>query len=93
MKKGALQIDNNLLSLLFNYRNDRQTAYRIQEIKKRLLESICWQLREGMSQEKVKELLGPPQHIEDGSISIWRYTNGGSITFMGGKVFSWSEPL
>jgi hypothetical protein len=38
LKKGALQVDNTLLSLLFNYRNDRQTAYRIQEIKKRLLE-------------------------------------------------------
>ena len=38
LKKGALQIDNTLLSLLYNYRNDRQTAYRIQEIKRRLLE-------------------------------------------------------
>ncbi|MFP8487632.1 hypothetical protein ACKGJO_00895 [Gracilimonas sp. Q87] len=51
------------------------------------------QLREGMSQDKVEELLGPPQHIEGGSISIWRYTNGGSVTFMDGKVNSWSEPL
>ena len=37
LKKGALQVDNTLLSILYNYSNERQTAFRIQEIKKRLL--------------------------------------------------------
>ena len=50
-------------------------------------------LTEGMSQERVKQLLGAPRQVDGGSITIWNYSNGGSVTFMDGKVFRWSEPF
>jgi len=51
------------------------------------------QLREGMSQDKVQELLGQPNRIDGGRISIWHYPMGGRVFFSRGKVDRWSEPL
>jgi outer membrane protein assembly factor BamE (lipoprotein component of BamABCDE complex) len=50
------------------------------------------QLREGMSPEKVQELLGKPQRIDGGASAIWHYPIGGRVHFSRGKVNRWSEP-
>ena len=50
------------------------------------------QLREGMSQDKVKELLGTAQRVDGGSLTIWHYSMGGRIMFRRGRVHSWHEP-
>jgi len=39
------------------------------------------QLREGMSQDKVEELLGRPQRIDGGTMAIWHYRKGGRVYF------------
>jgi uncharacterized coiled-coil protein SlyX len=50
------------------------------------------QLREGMSQDQVQELLGRPNRIDGGRISIWHYSTEGRVYFSRGKVDRWSEP-
>lgn len=49
-------------------------------------------LREGMSKDKVQELLGKPDRIDGGSLAVWHYPNGGTVHFYRGKVHRWSEP-
>jgi len=51
------------------------------------------QLREGMSQDNVQELLGRPHRIDGGSLTIWYYPMGGRVHFTRGRVNSWSEPF
>jgi len=50
-------------------------------------------LREGMSEDQVRELLGEPYRIQGGRSALWHYQMGGSIHFHRGKVESWSEPF
>ena len=55
-------------------------------------------LRTGMKPDEVRALLGEPAHVEGGQMAIWFWGNfvpagaGPHVTFMGGKVYSWSEP-
>lgn len=50
-------------------------------------------LREGMSQDKVQELLGRPDRVDGGSMTVWHYPRMGRIYFIRGKLDSWSEPF
>ncbi len=45
-----------------------------------------------MDYDDVKKLLGSPQRVNGGKIASWQYKNGGDVTFMRGKVYSWTEP-
>ena len=51
------------------------------------------QLREGMREDKVQELLGEPQRVDGGSSAIWHYPMQGMVRFSRGRVSSWREPL
>lgn len=46
----------------------------------------------GMNTSTVQKILGDAHRIEGGTIAIWYYKNEGTVTFMKGKVYSWSEP-
>lgn len=49
-------------------------------------------LRERMSYEDVRSLLGEPEKVDGGSVAFWRYPNRGTVTFVSGELTSWSEP-
>lgn len=51
------------------------------------------QLREGMSQDQVQELLGRPDRIDGGRNAIWHYSVLGRVHFSRGRVDRWSEPI
>ncbi|MEX2437987.1 MAG: outer membrane protein assembly factor BamE [Candidatus Babeliales bacterium] len=53
------------------------------------------QLREGMSQNRVQELLGRPTRIDGGTFATWYYSERGAhsiVYFQRGRVIRWSEP-
>ena len=45
-----------------------------------------------MSSTDVRKILGEPDRIDGGSVEIWHYQNYGTVTYISGKVKSWSEP-
>jgi hypothetical protein len=45
-----------------------------------------------MDYSAVQKILGEPHQIDGGEIAYWYYQNGGSVTFMRGKAYQWSEP-
>ena len=45
-----------------------------------------------MGYDEVETMLGTPERVDGGNIARWQYPNGGDVTFMRGKVHSWSEP-
>ena len=45
-----------------------------------------------MNSSDVRIVLGEPDRIDGGDIERWHYQNGGTVTFISGKVRSWSEP-
>jgi hypothetical protein len=47
----------------------------------------------GMEPSDVRQILGEPHRIKGGQLAFWDYPNGARVTFMGGKIQSWSEPL
>ncbi|MDY6799210.1 MAG: hypothetical protein SVX28_10875 [Pseudomonadota bacterium] len=49
-------------------------------------------LTTAMSYDDVERILGKPERVDGGNIAFWRYPNRGKVTFMRGKVESWSEP-
>jgi outer membrane protein assembly factor BamE (lipoprotein component of BamABCDE complex) len=49
-------------------------------------------LKNGMSYDEVKAILGEPFRIKGGDIAFWYYENRGDVTFYEHKVKSWSEP-
>ena len=40
----------------------------------------------------IQKILGQPERVDGGTIGFWRYPNGGTLTFVIGKLNSWSEP-
>jgi len=50
------------------------------------------QLTTDMTPNDVKRILGEPSRVKGGDIAIWYYQNSSSVTFMRGKIYSWSEP-
>ena len=49
------------------------------------------QLREGMTFGDVRAVLGEPEQVDGGSLTIWRW-GGARVIFISGRVTSWSEP-
>jgi outer membrane protein assembly factor BamE (lipoprotein component of BamABCDE complex) len=49
-------------------------------------------LKNGMSYDEVRAILGEPFRIKGGDIAFWYYENRGDVTFYEHKVKSWSEP-
>ena len=51
-------------------------------------------LKNGMSKEEAKQILGEPDRIEaHGPLEFWRYPNGGRVSFFDEEINGWSEPL
>ena len=48
-------------------------------------------LKQGMSMDKVKQLLGEPKRVKGGSFTHWTYPDG-KVTFYNEGLDSWSEP-
>lgn len=49
-------------------------------------------LRENMSMDDVRSLLGEPERIEGGSVAFWYYPRNGEVAFVSGRLTRWSEP-
>ncbi len=49
-------------------------------------------LTTGMNASTVQKILGEPHRVKGGEIAIWNYENGGTVTFLGGELYSWTEP-
>jgi hypothetical protein len=49
-------------------------------------------LTTGMSTSDVQKILGEPYRVSGGSFTIWYYQNGGTVTYIEGKIYQWSEP-
>ncbi len=48
-------------------------------------------LRRGMKMDEVRKLLGEPESVDAGYLTIWHYP-GARVTFVDEKVDGWSEP-
>ncbi len=49
-------------------------------------------LREDMSYDEVRRILGEPARIDGGIIANWFYPNDGRAGFVSGVLVSWTEP-
>ncbi len=49
-------------------------------------------LKNGMSYDEVRSILGEPSRIEGGTLAYWRYSNGAFVGFIYDKVNRWEEP-
>ena len=52
-------------------------------------------LRTNMTPAQVEALLGRHTRIDGGNVAFWHYSNdrmSGRVSFMDGRLFSWSEP-
>ncbi len=49
-------------------------------------------LKNGMSYDEVRSILGEPSRVDGGSIAFWHYSNRGRVTFFSDKLESWAEP-
>ena len=57
------------------------------------LELTNWRrLREDMSYDAVRRILGEPETIKGGTVAFWTYPNAGQVGFVSGKLISWTEP-
>lgn len=49
-------------------------------------------LQKGMTPDEVKAIWGEPQrHLSAGDVLVWRFADGGRVTFKGGLVTDWKE--
>lgn len=49
-------------------------------------------LKNGMSYDEVRSILGEPNRIDGGTLAQWHYSNRGSVRFFLDKVDQWQEP-
>jgi hypothetical protein len=49
-------------------------------------------LSTGMSPSEVRGLLGEPQQIRGGTMTIWIYQNNGDVAFFRDALHAWREP-
>ena len=45
-----------------------------------------------MSPNDVQRILGEPERLDGGQVTIWYYKNDGRVVFMRGKTSQWTEP-
>jgi hypothetical protein len=50
-------------------------------------------LKNDMSYDEVRSILGEPSRIEGGTLAFWYYSNRGSVRFFNDKVNKWQEPM
>jgi cytoskeletal protein RodZ len=61
--------------------------------QKQSIDLSSWrQLKKGMTEAQVRELLGEPAKIDGGALANWHYKNSGLVTFYNDAVYSWAEP-
>ena len=48
-------------------------------------------LRRGMSMDEVRAVLGEPERVEAGAVTVWRWGNA-NVYFLDDKLEGWSEP-
>jgi hypothetical protein len=49
-------------------------------------------LKNGMSYDEVRSILGEPSRVDGGSIAHWHYSNRGRAVFFSDKLERWEEP-
>ena len=49
-------------------------------------------LREDMTYEQVRAILGEPDRVDGGGVAFWYYPRGGRAGFVSGRLSSWQEP-
>ena len=49
-------------------------------------------LKNGMSYDEVRSILGEPSRVDGGSIARWHYSNRGLAVFFSDKLERWEEP-
>lgn len=49
-------------------------------------------LKNGMSYDEVRSILGEPSRVDGGSIAHWHYSNRGRAVFLSDKLERWEEP-
>lgn len=49
-------------------------------------------LKNGMSYEEVRSILGEPSRVDGGSLANWHYPNQGRVMFFLDKLERWQEP-
>jgi outer membrane protein assembly factor BamE (lipoprotein component of BamABCDE complex) len=49
-------------------------------------------LKNGMSYDEVRSILGEPSKVDGGSIAYWYYSNRGRVIIISDKVIQWEEP-
>jgi hypothetical protein len=54
--------------------------------------SVWRQLKQDMSPNEVRAILGEPDRIHGGPVTYWYYPNDGSVDFIRDRLSGWSEP-
>jgi len=49
-------------------------------------------LKRGMSFDEVRNLLGEPDRVSGGYMTLWSWERGGDVTFLNNKLEGWTEP-
>jgi hypothetical protein len=49
-------------------------------------------LKNGMSYDEVRSIIGEPTRIDGGTLARWHYSNGAFVGFFRDKVQQWEEP-
>lgn len=49
-------------------------------------------LKNGMSYDEVRSILGEPSRVDGGSVAHWYYSNRGRVIFFLDKLDRWEEP-
>ena len=49
-------------------------------------------LRQGMTEDEVRALLGEPDRVQAGGVTFWYWTDAANVYFISGKLEGWSEP-
>ncbi|MFL1465959.1 hypothetical protein [Marinobacter sp. HN1S83] len=81
------------LSRLESLLSDRGESQRVVAKGKGWKSIANWRrLTTAMDYDDVERILGKPERVDGGNLAFWHYPNRGKVTFMRGKVESWSEP-
>lgn len=92
----VLELRNKVIVLEeeINKKNNQSGLHnpQIQEIPANHLTKGWRALRRGLGFTGVRDLLGEPESISGGLVTIWSYKNFGSVTFYEDKVSGWREP-
>lgn len=93
------QLEKEVQELKFRLSKLESSLSNDSEIQKTVTNAAGWKsienwrkLTTAMDYDDVERILGKPERIDGGHLAFWHYPNLGKVTFMDGKVQSWSEP-